>query len=102
MSVLIAAVAKEEGNVIMIKGTTPNSRSTTGVKYLNIDRDHRYIVRVQIKKKHFVVWKGTDKSIGEKIAKKVQSIMLKSEGAFLDWYDYDMEGWLKSNGYQNA
>jgi len=35
----IAAVVKGEGNVIMIKGTTPNSRSTTGVKYLNIDRD---------------------------------------------------------------
>ena len=99
MSVLIAAVVKEEGNVIMIKGTTPNSRSTTGIKYLNIDRDHRYIVRVQIKKKHFVVWKGTDKSIGEKIAKKVQSIMLKGEGAFLDWYDYDMKEWLKANGY---
>lgn len=99
MSTFIAAVVKGEGNVIMIKGTTPNSRSTTGVKYLNIDRDHRYIVRVQIKKKHFVVWKGIDKSIGEKIAKKVQSIMLKGEGVFLDWYDYDMKEWLKTNGY---
>ena len=83
----------------MIKGTTPNSKSTTGIKYLNIDKGYLYIVRVQIKKKHFVVWEGTDKSIGEKIAKKVQSIMLKGEGAFLDWYDHDMERWLKSNGY---
>ena len=99
MSMFIAAVAKEEENTIMIKGTTPNLKNTTGTKYLNIDKGYLYIVRVQIKKKHFVVWKGTNKSIGEKIAKKVQSIMLKGEGAFLDWYDYDMERWLKSNGY---
>ena len=86
----------------MIKGTTPNSRSTTGVKYLNVDRGYIYIVRVQIKKKHFVMWKGTDKSIGEKIAKKVQSVILKGESAFLDWYDYEREEWLKElkdNGY---
>lgn len=97
MGLFIAVVA--QGGKTLIKGTAPNSRSTTGIKYLNIDKGYLYIVRVQIKKKHFVVWKGTDKSIGEKIAKKVQSIMLNGEGAFLDWYDYDMEGWLKSNGY---
>ena len=97
MGLFIAVVA--QGGKTLIKGTTPNSKSTTGIKYLNIDRGYLYIVRVQIKKKHFVVWKGTDKSIGKKIAEKVQSIMLNGEGAFLDWYDYDMERWLKSNGY---
>ena len=86
----------------MIKGIMVNSRSTTGVKYLNIDKGYLYMVRVQIKGKHFLVWKGTDKDIGEKIAKKVQSIMLKGESAFLDWFDYDMERWLKDNGYQDA
>lgn len=82
-----------------MRGDNPNSRSTTGVKYLNIDKGYIYMVRVQIKKKHFVVWKGTDKEIGTTIAKKVQSIMRKGEGAFLEWYDYDMESWLKDNGY---
>lgn len=84
-----------------MRGTVPGTLSTTGVKYLNIDVGYTFIVRVIIKRKHFVVWKGFDKEVGTKIAKKVQSIMAKGEANFLEWYDYEMEGWLKYNGYQN-
>lgn len=82
-----------------MKSKNPGTLSTTGVKYLNVDKGYTYIVRVQIKKKYFVVWKGITKSIGEKVALKVQEIMEKGDTAFLEWYDYDMESWLKDNGY---
>ena len=82
-----------------MKSTKPNARSTTGVKYLHIDIGYTYVVRVIIKKKHFIVWKGVDKDIGTKITMKVQSIMAKGEAAFLDWFDYDMGVWLENNGY---
>lgn len=78
------------------------TKSETGIKYLNIDNyskyGHRYVVRVIISGKHFVVWTGNDETVGKKVAKKVQSLMSISKAAFLDWYDYDAERWLKVNG----
>ena len=75
-------------------GMSPGKRSTTGVKYLNVDKGYLYVVRVQIKGKHFVVWKGANKAIGIKVAEKIQELMLKGEGVFLEWFDYDKEDWL--------
>ena len=85
-----------------IQGTNPGRLSTTGVKYLNIDKGYKYVARVAIKGKHFVVWQGYNYSVGEKAAKKIQELMMKGEAVFLDWYDYEREEWLKGlkdNGY---
>lgn len=83
-----------------------NSKSTTGVKYLNIDHKsrfgHYYNVRVNISGKHFVVWTGDEFDIGEKVAKEVQKLMSVSKAEFLDWFDNDREEWLIKNGYKNA
>ena len=81
--------------------TMPSKLSTTGVKYLNIDRGYKLKVGVQIKNKYFIVWRGQQKDfeIGKKIAEKVQDKMLQGESAFLEWYDYEMEGWMNENGY---
>lgn len=79
----------------------PGRLSTTGVKYLNIDKGYMYIARVAIKRKHFVVWKGYNFSAGKAVAEKIQELMAKSEAAFLEWYDYEMEAWLEDlkDGY---
>lgn len=85
-----------------IQGNNPGRLSTTGVKYLNIDKGYKYIARVAIKRKNFVVWQGYNYSAGEKVAKKIQELMMKGEAVFLDWYDYEREEWLKElkdNGY---
>lgn len=85
-----------------IQRTNPGRLSTTGVKYLNIDKGYKYVARVTIKRKHFVVWQGYNYSVGEKVAKKIQELMMKGEAVFLDWYDYEREEWLKElkdNGY---
>lgn len=75
--------------------------SETGIKYLNVDNyskyGHAYVVRIIIKGKHFVVWKGNNKDIGIKVAKKVQDLISISKAAFLDWYDNDAERWLELN-----
>lgn len=75
--------------------------SETGIKYLNVDNyskyGHCYVVRIIIKGKHFVVWKGNNKDIGIKVAKKVQDLISISKAAFLDWYDNDAERWLELN-----
>lgn len=64
-------------------------------KYLNIDKGfNRYVVRVVIKGKHFIVWRGSNYDKGFIVAKKVQSIMAAGKAAFLDWYDNDMEEYL--------
>ncbi len=64
-------------------------------KYLNIDKGfNKYIVRVVISGKHLIVWRGSDYTIGIKIAKKVESLMNISKAKFLDWYDNDMEAYL--------
>lgn len=80
-----------------------NRKTTTGVKYLNIDHrskyGHNYIVRVYISSKYFVVWTGNNFEIGEKVAKKVQQLISVSLTHFLVWYDYEREEWLKKNGY---
>lgn len=81
-------------------GKSPGRGSTTEVKYLNVDKGYMYIARVQIKGKHFVVWRGANKAIGKMVAEKLQDLMLKGDGAFLDWYDYEMEDWLKENKLQ--
>ena len=77
-------------------------KSETGIKYLNVDNyskyGHRYVVRVIIKGKHFVVWKGNDLDVGKRVAEKVQELMSISKVTFLDWYDNDAERWLEVNG----
>lgn len=76
-------------------------KSETGIKYLNVDNyskyGHRYVVRVIIKGKHFIVWHGNDETVGKKVAEKVQELMSISKAAFLDWYDNDAERWLELN-----
>ena len=78
-----------------IRGNNPGRLSTTGVKYLNIDKGYKYVARVAIKGKHFVVWKGYNFTVGKIIAEKIQELMMKGEAVFLDWYDYEMDDWLK-------
>lgn len=73
----------------------PGRLSTTGVKYLNIDKGYMYVARVAIKRKHFIVWKGYNFEVGKIIAEKIQELMIKGEAIFLDWYDYEMDNWLK-------
>ena len=84
----------------------PRSNSTTGIKYLNVDSYKKfgrgYVVRVQIVKKYFIVWRGNNFEIGKKVARKVQELMSKSPGAFAYWYDYEREDWLIKNGYKDA
>lgn len=76
------------------------SKSETGIKYLNVDNyskyGHRYVVRVIINRKHFIVWSGNDITIGKKVAEKVQYLMSISKAAFLEWYDYEREEWLQN------
>lgn len=69
--------------------------STTGVKYLNIDKGYAYVARVTIKRKHFVVWKGYNFALGKAIAERLQELMAKGEAVFLAWYDYERESWVK-------
>jgi hypothetical protein len=72
-------------------------------RYLNIDNYSKYgnpyIVRVVIKGKHFIVWRGRDKGLGIKIAKLVESKMKVSASYFLEWYDYDREQEIKELEY---
>lgn len=67
--------------------------------YLNIDKYSRfgylYVVRVVIRRKHFIVWRGNDIKIGTKIAKRVEELMSISTSRFLEWYDYEREEELK-------
>lgn len=67
-------------------------------KYLNIDRGYALVVRVQMSGKSLVVWRGYNKALGTKIAKKVEELMNISKSAFLEWYDYDMEEYLREVG----
>lgn len=68
-------------------------------RYLNIDNYSKfgnpYVVRVVIKRKHFIVWRGRDIDLGTKIAKRVEELMKISTSKFLEWYDYDRESELK-------
>lgn len=84
----------------------PYNNSTTDVKYLNVDYQkkfkHKYNVRVTISGKRFIVWRGDDFDVGEKVAKKVQELISQSKAEFIDWFDNDREEWLVKNGYQNA
>lgn len=68
-------------------------------KYLNIDNyskyGNSYVVRVVIKGKTFIVWRGNDKALGIKIAKKVEKLMDVNPPTFLEWYDYHMDEELK-------
>lgn len=70
------------------------------VKYLHIDNcskyGNQYVVRVHKYGKSFVVWKGTDYNFGIIVAKKVQELINVSFNKFIDWYDNDLEGWLKN------
>ena len=70
------------------------------VKYLHIDNGskygNQYVVRVQKYGKSFVVWKGTDYNFGTIVAKKVQELINVSFNEFIDWYDNDLEVWLKN------
>lgn len=75
--------------------------STTGIKYLNVDKGYKYVVRVYIKRKSFVVWHGRSLEVGTKIANKVQQVINDNKMSFMEWYDYQMEGWLESHGYKN-
>lgn len=72
---------------------------STYQKYFNIDNYSRYgnayVVRVVIKRKHFIVWRGNDKVLGIKIAKVVEELMNKGSSAFLEWYDYEREETIK-------
>ena len=76
-------------------------------RYLNVDNYSKfgnpYVVRVVIKRKHFIVWRGRDKDLGIKIAKLVESKMKVSASHFLEWYDYDREQEIKEieYGYKN-
>lgn len=72
-------------------------------RYLNIDNYSKfgnpYVVRVVIKRKHFIVWRGNDIEIGTKIAKRVEELMSISTSHFLEWYDYDREKEIKELEY---
>lgn len=72
-------------------------------RYLNIDNYSKfgnpYVVRVVIKRKHFIVWRGRDKELGMRIAKLVESKMNISASHFLEWYDYDREQDIKELEY---
>ena len=76
-------------------------------KYLNIDNYSKYgnpyVVRVVIKRKHFIIWRGKDMDLGIRIAKRVEELMKSGLSSFLDWYDYDREKEIKEliNGYKN-
>lgn len=90
----------------MNNSNKPRSTNTTGIMYLHVDYQKKYkqqyIVRVTISGKHFIVWKGDNFKIGQKVAEKVQRLMRKSKTEFINWYDNDMEEWLIRNGYKNA
>lgn len=68
-------------------------------RYLNVDNYSKYgnpyVVRVVIKRKHFIVWRGKDMDLGIKIAKRVEQLMNVSTSHFLEWYDYDRENEIK-------
>ena len=76
-------------------------------RYLNIDNYSKYgnpyVVRVVIKRKHFIVWRGKDMEIGKRIAERVQQLMNIGTSHFLEWYDYDREEEIKEliNEYKN-
>ena len=76
-------------------------------RYLNIDNYSKYgnpyVVRVVIKKKHFIVWSGKDIELGTKIAQRVEELMNISRSKFLEWYDYDREAEIEvmKNGKSN-
>lgn len=64
-------------------------------KYLNVDKGYRWIVRVNICDKNFIVWRGNDENLGIKIAKKVEELMLQSKAVFMDWFDYEKDKYLE-------
>lgn len=68
-------------------------------RYLNKDNYSKYgnpyVVRVVIRRKHFIVWRGKDIELGYKIAKKVEELMKSGLSVFLEWYDYDRESYIE-------
>lgn len=82
---------------------TIESDNVTGTKFLHIDNyaryGNKYVVRVYVKRKVFVIWRGNDKAIGRKVVKEMLKHLNKSEANFLDWYDNEREGWLEENEY---
>lgn len=79
------------------------SNNTTGVKYLHLDNyskyGNKYVIRVYVKGKVFVVWRGNDKNIGKKVVKEMVKYLNKSDAHFIHWYDNKREEWLEYNGY---
>jgi hypothetical protein len=72
---------------------------STCQKYFNIDNYSKYgnpyVVRVVIKRKHFIVWRGRNKELGIAIAKVVEEVMERGLSNFLEWYDYEREEQIK-------
>lgn len=89
----------------------PKSTNTHGIRYLSKGRPGRglYAVKIEIgckngrHGKYEYLYEGNDLKLAEAIALKVQKLM-KTGGAtkVLEFKDYDMEVWLKENGYTNA
>lgn len=79
------------------------SNNITGIKYLHIDNyakyGNLYVVRLYVKGKVFVVWRGNEINIGKEVVKEMLKYLRKSDGAFIDWYDNKRKDWLEYNGY---
>lgn len=80
-----------------------DSDNVTGVKYLHIDNyskyGNKYIVRIYVKGKVFVVWRGDSVEIGKRVVKEMVRHLRKSDAKFIDWYDNEREEWLERYGY---
>lgn len=88
-----------------MKARTTNS---FGIRYLSKGRPGRglYAVKIEIAcvnnkhGKYEYLYEGNNLELAKALALKVQSLM-ESGGAtkVLEFKDYDMEGWVKDNGY---
>ena len=80
-----------------------DSDNTTGVKFLHIDNyskyGNKYIVRIYVKGKIFVVWRGNSIEVGKRVVKEMVRHLRKSDAKFIDWYDNEREEWLERYGY---
>jgi hypothetical protein len=80
-----------------------DSDNATGVKYLHIDNyskyGNKYIVRLYVKGKVFVVWRGNSIEVGKRVVKEMVRHLRKSDAKFIDWYDNEREEWLEKYGY---
>lgn len=83
-----------------IRKPEPKVNSTTGVKFLSVGRNKSYKNEATVSGIRYVIYEGYDYDFALQTAYKLQELLVNqtSISAFYNWYDNDMEDYMKSYG----